>query len=97
MGSRFACSSNNRGHCAFAWSQLLRDCKDDQERQLKQAEMDASIKALHYQTGKEVGIADEANIVICCIVDILIITTLSSSLELAGCFTIVTTLPVAPL
>ena len=58
MGSRFACASNNRGHCAFAWNQLLRDCKDDRERQLKQAEMDASIKALHYQTGKEVGIAD---------------------------------------
>ena len=81
MGSRFACGSSNKGHSAFAWNQLLRDCKDDQERQLKQAEMDAAVKALHYQTGKEVSVAPEMNVVICCIIDVLIVTTLLSLLN----------------
>ncbi|KAL3146940.1 hypothetical protein ABBQ38_014910 [Trebouxia sp. C0009 RCD-2024] len=54
VGSRFACSSNNRGHCAFSWNRVLSDCKDDQQRRLRQAERDAAIKALHYHTGQEV-------------------------------------------
>lgn len=54
VGSRFACASHKQGQRAFAWNRLLRDCRDDEERQLKQAEMDASIKALHYRTGHEV-------------------------------------------
>ena len=54
VGSQFACVSHKQGQQAFAWNRLLRDCKDDEERELKQAEMDASIKALHYQTGQEV-------------------------------------------
>ncbi|KAL0043430.1 hypothetical protein WJX79_004501 [Trebouxia sp. C0005] len=54
VGKIFACASNTRGHARYAWNRLLKDCKSDSERADRQAELDASQKVLHHQTGLEV-------------------------------------------
>jgi len=56
IGKIFACASNTRGHARYAWNRLLKDCKSDSERADRQAELDASQKALHHHTGLEVNI-----------------------------------------
>lgn len=55
IGKIFACASNTRGHARYAWNRLLKDCKSDSERADRQAELDASQKALHHHTGLEVS------------------------------------------
>lgn len=54
IGQIFSCAANNRGHARYAWNQLLKECEDEEEREERQAVLEASQKALHYQTGVEV-------------------------------------------